>query len=72
YASKNKYISALSFILALTVGFSRVYLLQHFFVDIYFGAILGVIATVMAVITANKILSYNGLDSLYEKSIMKK
>jgi len=41
YASKNKYISALSFILALTVGFSRVYLLQHFFVDIYFGAILG-------------------------------
>ena len=31
----------LFFLVALAVGFSRVYLLQHFFKDIYFGAFLG-------------------------------
>lgn len=39
---RNKGIGGLLFLgIALAVGFSRVYLAQHFFKDIYFGAILG-------------------------------
>jgi len=34
-------------VLALTAGVSRVYLVQHFFVDVFFGAILGVSVTSM-------------------------
>ncbi|MCF8231313.1 MAG: phosphatase PAP2 family protein [Bacteroidales bacterium] len=29
------------FLIALIVGISRVYILQHFFIDIYFGALIG-------------------------------
>ncbi len=38
---KNKAIGWLFCIAALTIGFSRIYLQQHFFVDVYVGAILG-------------------------------
>lgn len=38
---KNKSLQALFFLLALLVGISRVYLVQHFFMDIYAGGILG-------------------------------
>lgn len=40
--SRNKQWSYLYFALALLVGVSRVYLMQHFFRDIYFGSLLGV------------------------------
>ena len=40
--SNNKNWSYVYFLLALLVGVSRVYLLQHFFRDIYFGSLLGV------------------------------
>ena len=39
--SRNAYITGLLIILAALVGISRIYLLQHFFVDVYFGALLG-------------------------------
>jgi len=38
----NMKIAFICFILAVSVGLSRVYMLQHFFIDIYFGAILGI------------------------------
>jgi membrane-associated phospholipid phosphatase len=38
---KNKYVTGLFMIIAILVGISRIYLLQHFFVDIYFGSIIG-------------------------------
>jgi len=38
---KNKYWTALLMLIAILVGLSRVYLLQHFFIDIYFGSLLG-------------------------------
>lgn len=44
----NKWASLACFFIALLVGISRVYLLQHFFIDIYFGAIFGVLATICA------------------------
>ncbi len=38
---KNKYWTALLMLIAILVGLSRVYLLQHFFIDIYFGSLIG-------------------------------
>lgn len=42
---KDKRWSPVFFILALLVGISRVYLLQHFLRDVYFGSLLGVLIT---------------------------
>jgi membrane-associated phospholipid phosphatase len=39
--SKNKGRQMLFFLLALSVGYSRIYLGHHFFKDVYFGAMLG-------------------------------
>ena len=41
------YLSFLLFIGATLVAFSRVYLMQHFFVDVYIGSILGVLASLV-------------------------
>ena len=38
---KNRYWGSIFFTLALLVGISRVYLCQHFFMDIYAGALIG-------------------------------
>ncbi len=37
----RKRIAAPLFLLALLVGFSRIYLVQHFWIDVYWGAITG-------------------------------
>lgn len=39
--TKSQWCSVLYFIIAIGCAFSRLYLLQHFFVDIYCGAIIG-------------------------------
>jgi membrane-associated phospholipid phosphatase len=39
--SNNRYIKLACFILACLVAFSRVYLSQHFLIDVYFGSIIG-------------------------------
>ena len=35
------------FVFALLIGFSRIYLLQHFFLDVYVGAAAGILAVLM-------------------------
>ncbi len=45
---KNKYWGIAFFFAALTVALSRVYAVQHFFMDIYFGSLTGVIFTLLA------------------------
>lgn len=45
--TKSKWIEFLLFSIALIVGYSRVYLSQHFFVDIYAGSIIGVATTLL-------------------------
>lgn len=42
FFKKSKLITSLCFIAALTGGLSRVYLVQHFFMDVYAGAMIGV------------------------------
>jgi membrane-associated phospholipid phosphatase len=44
--SKNKIWSLCYFTLALMVALSRVYLMQHFFIDTFFGAIIGTLSAV--------------------------
>ncbi len=41
FISKNNYSKLFFFLSAVIVGISRVYLLQHFFIDVYFGSIVG-------------------------------
>ncbi len=48
---KNKQWSYLFFFIALLVGVSRVYLLEHFFRDIYFGSLIGVCTTTFFYLT---------------------
>ncbi|MBK7568050.1 MAG: phosphatase PAP2 family protein [Bacteroidetes bacterium] len=44
---KNKNYGYLFFGLALLVAISRVYLMQHFLVDVYFGSLFGLIFTLI-------------------------
>lgn len=48
FISGNRIASTFLFIFAVMVGFSRIYLLQHFFIDVYAGAFLGVFSAVLA------------------------
>lgn len=45
--SKNHSVKFLCFLLALLTAFSRVYLSQHFLVDIYAGSVIGVLGTII-------------------------
>ncbi len=45
FISKNNFVKFGCFLLALTIGYSRVYLSQHFLNDIYFGSMFAVIIT---------------------------
>ncbi len=47
--NKRLYLSFLLFISASLVAFSRVYLMQHFFIDVYIGAIIGVLCGLITV-----------------------
>ncbi len=47
YFTKNKALQFLYFILAVLVGFSRVYLSQHFVVDLLAGSFIGVSVTIL-------------------------
>ena len=58
----NKLYKFLLFIIALLVGYSRVYLSQHFFMDIYAGSIIGVGITYVVFYVINGIES-NKLDN---------
>ncbi len=41
--TKNNTVKLICFIMAALVAFSRVYLSQHFLIDIYFGSVIGVV-----------------------------
>lgn len=41
FATRNQFIQILFFLAALIVGYSRIYLGQHFFKDVLIGAVLG-------------------------------
>lgn len=51
--SKEKKWQIVFFFLALSTALSRMYLLQHFFVDVYFGSILGVVVAILVFVSIN-------------------
>ncbi len=59
YYTKNQFLKPAYFIIALSVAVSRVYLLQHFLVDIYFGSIIGVIGAVICIYAVENWRSLN-------------
>lgn len=67
---ENKKWSILFFILALMVGISRVYLLQHFFRDVYAGSFIGVSVSTIFYLTFVRSSLYQNL-SWKDKSLFK-
>lgn len=49
YLSGKKSAGVLFVLVAVVVGFTRIYLLQHFFIDVYVGSVLGVICTLTTI-----------------------
>ncbi len=50
----KKLATWLLLLLALFVGISRIYLVQHFFLDVYFGAIFGVMSSIIAFVIVER------------------
>jgi membrane-associated phospholipid phosphatase len=44
---ENKWLKSLMFFMALTIGFSRVYLSQHFLNDVVAGSVIGVVTSLL-------------------------
>lgn len=55
--AKNKTAQVALLVLAIVTGFSRIYLSQHFLIDVYFGAILGIIASFFTMVLIDKVKS---------------
>lgn len=51
---RPKKIALLLFIAALAVGYSRIYLSQHFLLDVFFGSIIGTIGTLIVFAEATR------------------
>ncbi len=67
--NRNQFYSGLVMIVALLAAFSRVYLVQHFFMDIYFGSLIGVFTAIFSYYLLLNFINYNNSNSLFEKSI---
>ena len=52
---KNKILKFIFFVMAFLVGYSRVYLSQHFFEDVYAGSVIGVSVTLIVYYFVSKI-----------------
>jgi len=53
--SRKKIWGVLLFLIALLVGLSRIYLVQHFFQDVYLGAMLGVLIAIAVYLLQGKL-----------------
>lgn len=64
YFVKNRLLSVIFFVMALMVGYSRMYLGQHFFADVYGGAIIGTILTMFVCFTLESVLKLSDKEAL--------
>lgn len=51
---QNKYLKTLFVMTAILAGFSRVYLSQHFIIDVFFGAIIGICIAVFSCVLIDR------------------
>ncbi|MCW3127083.1 MAG: rane-associated phospholipid phosphatase [Bacteroidetes bacterium] len=56
---RRTWASMIFLALALLVGLSRIYLLQHFWIDVYFGSLIGVTVTLLVYIALQKPLIHS-------------
>ena len=70
YFVGKRWVGGLFFVVALIIGFSRIYLCQHFFIDVYVGSILGLFCTALTIWIGDGQLILNK-RSLYQKPIHK-
>lgn len=66
---KGPWLSFLLLALAAFTGLSRVYILQHFFVDVWFGALIGLGIPVLTIYLLQK---YNKLPSSHKSLLIRK
>jgi membrane-associated phospholipid phosphatase len=66
---KNKILKLLFFIVALLIGYSRIYLSQHFFEDVYAGSIIGVTTTIIVYYFIQNFIQKNN-NSWIEQSLI--
>ncbi len=63
FLSSNKTIlQIIYFFLAFLVAYSRMYLFQHFLIDIFAGALVGILCVLIAYFLTNKILKTNNYE----------
>lgn len=66
FFTKKPLLKFIAFLFALLIGYSRMYLSQHFLIDVFLGAIIGTIGGVIGVYFVNNIKS-----TWIDKSIIK-
>ena len=54
YLVKNRWLKTFCFVLALAAAYSRMYLSQHFLIDVYFGALLGIVSAFISILIFEK------------------
>jgi membrane-associated phospholipid phosphatase len=59
YFSGKRVVGFLLFFVALIVGMTRIYLCQHFFIDVYFGFLIGLILTLLTIWIGDILLALN-------------
>lgn len=69
FHNRSYLLSLLLFTLALLVGFSRIYLLQHFVIDVYFGAVFGLLSVIFALILMDYFFSNEKQEKLQSNSL---
>jgi membrane-associated phospholipid phosphatase len=52
--SRNRTASWILMVLGLMVGTSRIYLVQHFYIDVYFGILFGTVSSILAYLIVRK------------------
>lgn len=73
--TKNKVAQIAFFIIALSCAISRVYLFQHFFIDVYVGSILGILISVFLYYITdfawknqpNRFIHFSSKDYIYKR-----
>ena len=58
FAAKNKTYSILYLVAAILVGYSRIYLAQHFLIDVLAGAVIGVLSAITCWVFFEKLFTY--------------
>jgi len=70
YLAPKKWMKIVALVAALLVAYSRMYLSQHFLIDVYFGSIFGIISGLLGIYLMSKPQNY-WIDKSIQKIIFK-